>query len=312
VAATAVPYRTTYTVRQPDKAGEHGGDMEGTTHAATGFLLGLGVSLLSQAGAHHPLPVSDSLGRDLLFGTVVAGFALFPDADHPKASFAYAAGGLSHGISHLIAVLSGGHRQGMHSLAGIAGAALATAACASWFPNRWALTGLGIMMAICIAAGLRATGFIRKPFEACIAGGAMAGASVYFIRADLWWLVALGMALHVFEDMFTGHGVALAWPLTSRRFGGDRRQPASRRPASAGPRARRPASPRPEPGPAPRVRKGPSKPMCLQCLLGECGECLDRGCGCPQLVHPERPKRRTRTGTVPSTVVYDEPPDIPF
>jgi membrane-bound metal-dependent hydrolase YbcI (DUF457 family) len=323
VAVTAVPeYRTTYTVKRPDRAGEHRGDMEGTTHAVTGLLLGAGVDLLSLAGTHgiSQVPAYDIIGRAVLFGTLTAGFALLPDADHPKASFAYAAGALSHGISHVLAVVSGGHRQGMHSLAGIAVMSLVTAACADWWPNKWALGCLAAFIAICLTAGLKATGFVRHGrrsrrsrgaalggFEGQVLACALAAASVYFIRADLWWLVALGMGLHVFEDEFTGHGCALLWPLTSRRFGGDGRQPA----------ARRPASPRPPAGPAPRraprqdqaprpAAQGPSKPACPACWMGNCGNCEDKACGCPQLVHPARPKRRSRANTVPSTVIYED------
>lgn len=302
MAATAVPgYRTTHTVSRPDRAGEHRGDMEGTTHAATGFLAGLGFGVLVHVGSG--LPAGAAAGQDVLFGLVTAGMALLPDADHPKASFAHAAGGISHGISHLVTTLMGGHRQGMHSVVGVVLLTLVTASCADWWPNKWSLAGLALLVAICTAAGLRATGFLRRRGEAFIAGSAVAAASVYFIRADLWWLVMLGMALHIFEDEFTGHGCALAWPFTSRRFGGDGRQPAARRPVSPRP-SRRPAERGPD---QPRTRTGPvpSRPMCLQCIVGECGECTDRGCGCPQRVHPVRPVRK-RKATVPP-----EQPDGP-
>ena len=296
MAVTAVPgYRARAVPRQheccrPKKADE----VDGSVHAATGFLAGLGLGIVTHAGMHlHGGAAGMAAGQDVLFGLVAAGMALLPDADHPKASFARAAGGLSHGVSHLVAVLTGGHRQGMHSLAGIAALTLVTASCADWWPNRWSLLGLGILLAVCIAAGLRATGFIRKPFDALAAGSIVAAASVYFIRSDLWWLCLLGMALHVFEDSLTGHGVAIAWPLTSRRFGGDGRQPAGRGEAGRGRPAGRP-SPRPVSPASPRASQGPGKPMCLQCWLGECGECNDRGCGCPQREHPARPARRRK------------------
>lgn len=304
MVATAVPgYRTTHTVSRPDRAGEHRGDMEGTTHAATGFLAGLGLGVFMHAGMNlHGDAAAAAVGQDVLFGLVTAGMALLPDADHPKASFAHAAGGLSHGISHLVTTLTGGHRQGMHSVAGILALTLVTASCADWWPNKWSLLGLGVLLAICTAAGLRATGFLRRRGEAFIAGSAVAAASVFFIRGDLWWLTMLGMALHVFEDEFTGHGCALAWPFTSRRFGGDGRQPAARRPVSprpAGRPAERPADP-------PRPRQGPSKPACPACWMGNCEGCKDRGCGCPQREHPARPKRTRAKATVPP-----EQPDGP-
>jgi hypothetical protein len=158
-------------------------------------------------------------------------------------------------------------------------------------------------------------------FQRALAGCAIAGLAVAFVRSDLWWLVALGMALHIFEDLFSGHGTALAWPFTSRRFGGDGRQPAARAAGRAAgstsrpPVARRPASRRPadradSPRPANRGPR-PSKAMCLHCLLGECPECTDRGCGCPERgVHALRSRKRpaTVTGSVVPDPAGDKPP----
>lgn len=314
--ATAPGYRTRYA----KKADE----VEGSTHAATGLLLGAGVGLLTTAGHVHGTAAWDAVGRDLLYGVLVGGFALLPDADHPKASFAYAAGALSHGASRLVATAFGGHRQGFHSLAGIGFMALVTAACASWWPNRWALAGLALLIAVCTVAGLKAAGFLRHggrghggALRRAAAGSAVAALAVTYVRGDLWWLVALGMALHVFEDEFTGHGCALLWPFTSRRFGGDGRQLAGRGPSGrAGSRRaksgyqqardranRRPAAPRPPVRPA---RGGPGKPMCPACWTGGCDACKDRGCGCPQAAHPARPGRKA------PALPPDYPDDPPF
>jgi membrane-bound metal-dependent hydrolase YbcI (DUF457 family) len=313
---TAVPYRTSYTVKARSRAGEHEGDMEGTTHASTGFLLGAGVTLLATAAGAHGTPVADGIGRDLLYGALTAGFALLPDADHPKASFAYAAGPLSHGISHLVAVLFGGHRQGMHSLAGIGVVALAAESGAVWWPNRWALAGLAAFIAICVAAGLSATGFARRPGRALLAGCLLAGlaAAEPSVRPDLWWLAAMGMALHILEDLYTGHGTALAWPLTNRRYGGDRRQPAARRPArkrpagSRGTSARRPSGSRPVSG-RPPARRGPQV-MCPSCWVGECDACKGQGCACPQpgTSHPNRVKRKPTAGPRSRPRIPPDPP----
>jgi membrane-bound metal-dependent hydrolase YbcI (DUF457 family) len=314
--ATVPGYRTSYTVKQRSRAGEHEGDMEGTTHAATGFLLGAGIGLLTSAGhAHGALAVTEGVGHDVLYGVLTAGFALLPDADHPKATFAYAAGWLSHGISHLVAVLFGGHRQGMHSLFGVGVAAAGTAACTLWWPNHWALGCLAGFLAICIAAGLAATGFVRRPAERLLAGCALAAVAVVYVRGDLWWLVALGMALHIFEDEFTGHGCALLWPFTSRRFGGDGRQmakgrkrPAPRRPVTRN--GKRPARPAAPPARPPvREARGPQL-MCPSCWVGECDACPGRGCGCPQprAAHPHRQGPKVISAAPADPVPDDLPP----
>jgi membrane-bound metal-dependent hydrolase YbcI (DUF457 family) len=340
MATTTAPagYRTSYTVRQRSRAGEHEGDMEGSTHAATGALLGAGVALIAVAADSHGLNPWVGAGRVLLSGVLVAGFALLPDADHPQASFAYAAGPLSHGISHLVAVASGGHRQGMHSLFGIGLVAAGTQACAVWFPNRWALGSLALLMAICIAASLHATGFTRHRLMTFAVSAGIAGTAIAMpgIRPDLWWLAALGMALHIFEDEFTGHGCALLWPVLHRRFGGDGRQPAVRRaPAprrapqsgfrqarqravrpAAGPKpartirpTSRPAAATPPPAaPVPRLVRGPVS-MCPHCWVGECDRCKGEGCKCPEpaAAHPARKAAAAAAQPRPGL-----PPDPPF
>jgi membrane-bound metal-dependent hydrolase YbcI (DUF457 family) len=330
--ATAPGYRTSYTVKARSRAGEHEGDMEGTTHAATGLLLGAGIGLLTTGplrgtGTVHDLAVAHAVGRDLLFGAMTAGMALLPDADHPDATFAYSAGAVSHGISHVIAVLFGGHRQGMHSLFGIAFWSAAAEACAVWWPNRWALGFLAAFLAICIVAGLKATGFMRHggrghryhggALRRALVGCGIAALAVTYARADLWWLVALGMALHILEDEFSGHGCALLWPFTRRRFGGDGHQPAARRsspgrrPKSEFQKAKARAA-RASRGPV--APKAPSRPaarglqsMCLRCMVGECDACKGQGCKCPQ----PATSHLNRTGTRRKPAERPELPDTP-
>lgn len=330
MATAAVPYRTRYLGEQ-STAGERRGDMEGTTHAGTGLLLGAGASFMLDVTAVHAhlaaLGSIERAGGVVLFGVVVAGFALLPDADHPDASFAHSAGWLSRMISHLVAVLFGGHRQGMHSAAGIALMGVVTEACAVWFRSRVTLACLGIVMTLCIAAGLCALGAAPHPsarrrrrrnaglftgVEALTAGAAISAVmlAVPAFRADLWWLAVLGMSLHVFEDSLTGHGVAIAWPLSRKRYGGDGKQP-----------ARRPVAARPSQRPAPRgdrdnwprrrpARTGPSV-MCLDCLTDQHEFCTG-GCSCPLAGHPNRRKRKAAVpDDEPLVVVKHAPYDTP-
>jgi membrane-bound metal-dependent hydrolase YbcI (DUF457 family) len=289
--------------------------VDGGTHAATGAIAGLGLALLTGASLRHTMPVAEQAGRDILFAALTAGFALLPDADNPKASFAYSAGGLSHGLSHILAKLFGGHRGGMHSLFGIALFAALTELAAVWRPNNVALGILAAVMAMCIIAGLVATGFARHTFGTLVVGCAVAGVAVALpaVRVDLWFLVAAGMAVHVLEDEFTGHGCALLWPVSFRRIGGDGHQPAGARqgrarkaPATEYQRRRKAAQRRPS-APKPPVRtskpRGPQV-MCPECWAGECDRCKGQGCKCPQAVssHPNRVKRAASTvpgGTVP-------------
>jgi len=69
----------------------------------------------------------EAVAHCALFGLATAGLALLPDSDHHDASFAHAAGPLSWVIAHVVGLLFGGHRYGMHSIPGTAlVAALAT------------------------------------------------------------------------------------------------------------------------------------------------------------------------------------------
>jgi membrane-bound metal-dependent hydrolase YbcI (DUF457 family) len=303
--------------------------VEGATHAATGFVLGTGIGLLTHAGvAHGDLGAWAGIGHDVMYGVVTAGLALMPDSDHPQASFAHAAGVLSHGLSHIIAVMFGGHRQGMHSIFGVGLVSFGMLACTRLWPNHWSLGVMAAVLAICIAAGLGAIGFARHGLEAVTFGAILSALAVVAIRSDLWWLTALGMALHIFEDEFSGHGCALLWPFTRRRFGGDGRQPSrsrsrdrrpvdgrrsqSRRPADS--RPRRPARDRDDREPdrpasrrdddRPRARRGPQV-MCPHCWVGECGACKTK-CGCPLGDHPAR---KTAAGPAsPAPAPYPETP----
>jgi membrane-bound metal-dependent hydrolase YbcI (DUF457 family) len=197
--------------------------MEGTTHAATGILAGAGAGVLLHAGLPH----------DALYGVLAGGLALLPDADHPKASFAYAAGPVSKGTAHLVTWLFGGHRQGMHSIPVTLTWVLATEVLAVWVPTRAGMGFIAFFLAFCVAAGLRATGITRHASVALVAGCGIAGAAMWFDPGALWWLFALGMGLHIAEDETTGHGCALWWPFSRRRVGGHHDTGRNRRDAPA-------------------------------------------------------------------------------
>ena len=83
----------------------------GRTHAASG-------SLAFAAAA----PLLPTLGVQLSAVGVVAasGAALLPDLDHPGSTAARALGPATGALARLVAAASGGHRQGTHSLVGVA------------------------------------------------------------------------------------------------------------------------------------------------------------------------------------------------
>jgi membrane-bound metal-dependent hydrolase YbcI (DUF457 family) len=292
--------------------------IEGSSHAAIGFVAGIGLGLITTGAHHGDTALVDAIVRDGLFGFLTAGLSLLPDADHPDASFAHAGGPVSYVVSHVIALLFGGHRQGMHSIPGTVLFSVIVASCSLWWPNRWALAGLALGLAICIAAALRATRFIRGKLEAFVAGALLAGMSVWVVRADLWWLCALGMALHIAEDLRSGHGCALLWPFYGGRIGGDGKQPAARKrpvtkrtPAAPGPRPARTKRSTPGGMPVPVLEDGKhltwqQGELCPACVTRDHRDCVDKGCQCTRGKHPARPG--ARTDRLPHAPDPEEPP----
>jgi len=288
----AAPYRTSYTVKRLSKAGEHPGDMEGTTHAASGLAAGLAIGLAA------PGPWQHRLGPALVQGLVVAGFALLPDADHPRATFAWTGSWITRGVAHLIAVLFGGHRQGMHSVP-VTALLTGLAAWLVWLhPVRPAQYVAGAFTAVCVAGGLIATGFARQGFIPLAIGGAVAGYVVLKDPAALAWMLPLGMGIHIAEDCCTGYGCGLLWPITRRRFLGSKprvvlsTKRARSRPGKARggrPASRAPAPSRPAPARTAAWKPGPMwTEMCLDCLDGE-HNCKDRCCRCTRCIKIRRP-----------------------
>ena len=322
--------------------------MDGSTHAATGFLAGLAVTLpLTYCSHQHGALLGEHLGRDFLSALMAGAFALLPDADHPSASFARSAGFISRGVSGFIAGASGGHRAGMHSFAfGVPLAALACAAACLWAPGLYPHLALGALLTLCVTAALVCTGFQKHDLRGLAYGIALSAAAVHWVGPDLWWLAVLGMTVHIAEDELTGHGCALLWPVYPKRVGGDRRQPAKRGTARSRPpksafreawemaekadqvtgRARRPKSSLgwqevtpPAAAPAQKLTKAEQgragyhpltwHAVCGDCLDGNCDLCTDRDCACPQKRSPH--EMRPKPGKKTAAGSGSSRPDLP-
>jgi membrane-bound metal-dependent hydrolase YbcI (DUF457 family) len=127
----------------------------GHTHVLSGVAgwLALGPPLLAAAdGASHlagaDLPSVSPGG--LAAGVLVAGgAAMWPDVDHPSATIARTYGPLWQPVARVAEALSGGHREGTHSLAFLALTA-AGATAALWSPIA---TGalVGVFVGLCLA-----------------------------------------------------------------------------------------------------------------------------------------------------------------
>src|SRR5216683_2961333 len=120
--------------------------MLGHTHALSGAATGAAAGTVLHAGS--------SGGAALAL--LCAGFATVPDLDHCGTTASRSFGFLTEAFAWLVSKASGGHRHGTHSILGVAAfTALTWLACVFRrdLPGR---IGLGLLLAIAMASGLRA------------------------------------------------------------------------------------------------------------------------------------------------------------
>ena len=113
------------------------------THCAIGAVVG---ASYAEAIAHYPPK------GFVLLTAFTAGMAVLPDLDHCRAVLAQSFGFLTKGFAWLVPKISGGHRHGTHSLAGVAVFALLAMAAVHWRHTIPGKVGLTVLM----FAGVRA------------------------------------------------------------------------------------------------------------------------------------------------------------
>lgn len=168
---------------------------------------------------------------------VCAGAALLPDADHRHATIARSLPPVSNLVCAGIGEVAGGHRNGTHSLFGIAVftamawvAGLWTVHTATWgtvFP------GAGLSAVLLIAFALKALKFVpdrmrRLPWLVSVPAGAFV--ALFAPEEQYWFVVAmlLGTSMHIAGDMLTVGGCNLIWPVRIRAPRFVRRMPVAR------------------------------------------------------------------------------------
>ncbi|QCU79254.1 metal-dependent hydrolase [Citricoccus sp. SGAir0253] len=195
-----------------------------------------GVGLPGPGGeALLTLPAAIPLGFGLLPGitdagvlagaVITAGAALLPDADHRSASIAHSLPPVSEWLCVVLGRAAGGHRNGTHSLLGLAAFTLV-----AWLLSRLTLTtethvlqlGAGVGTVLLSTFAVKALRFMpdgarRVPWVV----GLLCGAWVALgLGTDNDWFVlavALGVAAHIAGDMLTDGGCNPVWPFRLRR-----------------------------------------------------------------------------------------------
>ena len=195
-----------------------------------------GVGLFgSGSDALLTLPEALPLGFGLLGGitemgvlagaVVAAGAALLPDADHRHASIAHSLPPVSEWMCVLLGRAAGGHRNGTHSLLGIAAFTLV-----AWLLSRLTLPteagtlqlGAGIGTVLLSAFAVKALHFMpdrarKVPWLVGLGFGALVALGLGPVSSWFVLAVALGVVVHIAGDMLTDGGCNLLWPFRLRR-----------------------------------------------------------------------------------------------
>lgn len=190
--------------------------MLGRTHATSGAVAVLAlVPVLREHGVAvdgWAIPVAAVVG---------AGAAMLPDLDHRHGTIARSVGPVSWFVSRVVGAASGGHRNGTHSLLGIA--------CFIGFAALLTQIGglpLGLFLAFLFAVAsaalrlnmVRAT--VGHTVMCLVVGALLArGALMDSFQVEVVpWAVAIGASAHVLGDMATVQGCPLFWPVHRHRF----------------------------------------------------------------------------------------------
>ncbi|WP_138444606.1 metal-dependent hydrolase [Sinomonas susongensis] len=160
---------------------------------------------------------------------VTAGAALLPDADHRSATIAHSLPPVSRLVCEGIGAVAGGHRNGTHSLLGIAAFTAIAWAAGRWTAGIAGIAGIGTLhvgaglvslLLVAFAAkvlGVFPEGVRRIPWLVAVP---LAGFITVFAPHEQDWFplaVALGCAVHIAGDMLTTGGCNLLWPIAFRR-----------------------------------------------------------------------------------------------
>ena len=157
---------------------------------------------------------------ETLAGAIVcAGAALLPDADHHSATIARSLPPVTSIFARIIGKVAGGHRNGTHSVLGIAFFIFL-----AWAANLWSMEtdtlgtiypGAAIFAILLISFAVKSVKFL--PPLLCwiiaLAAGAFVGMNAPDDRSWFILAVALGAVVHVIGDMLTIGGCNLLWPI---------------------------------------------------------------------------------------------------
>lgn len=189
--------------------------MMGRSHALTGIAAGIGATYA----------ITLSVPAAIAGTAVCTGAALLPDIDHPNSTVSHTFGPVTQAFCWIMNHLTGGHRRGTHSIAGIA--ALGAIAEFGVLYRHAARPALYVpaQIALCVIIILTFAGAIRllkipgwiddfAPVPIVIALVCLTDVPLEIIPPALM----LGAAIHILGDVVTRQGCPIFWPLDQKNY----------------------------------------------------------------------------------------------
>lgn len=201
--------------------------MMGGHHAISGAAAWMALAGSVEIAGHTAgLDLLGLEGMQVLSGAVVAtGAALLPDIDHPSATIARSAGGMSKSLSTVVGAVTG-HRGATHTLLAVLAFTALTmlAAGIDWRTTVPVLgevqVGSVLVVAVMCAFATRAMKAVRGPFAPWLVGLGSGLLVAAFAPDTAIWLplaVGLGALVHLLGDLLTTDGIPFpTWPLVMK------------------------------------------------------------------------------------------------
>lgn len=184
----------------------------GKSHVAVGAFSYLALLPVVDQVAAVPTSVAGICAGTLC----AAGASMLPDLDHPEARAASFLGPISRIGARGISFVSGGHRNGTHSMLALVAIAAGAIAGLVTLGQTAQIVTVAILMALGACVLFEPAPESVSILAACGATWALFAQGVGVEVVGL--AVAIGYASHLVGDCLTPEGCPLLWPLSRRRF----------------------------------------------------------------------------------------------